>query len=116
MCRLITAIQSKWHYCPRGGRHPKGCSSGERPGSGAESGAWWGRHPGPQPTPVRLVFGENSAVLGALCWCDVIPSAAAERSSHRAFPTNALGEMKKIRKDLFVFAPPCSGTRGFAAC
>src|SRR5450759_4735290 len=45
----------------------------------------------------RLVFGENSAVLGALCWYDALPVAAAAPPSHQAFPTDALGEFEKIR-------------------
>ena len=46
----------------------------------------------------RLIFSENSAVLGALCWCDVLPAAAVEGPSHRAFPTFTA----------FFFAHPCS--------
>src|ERR1019366_6251538 len=84
---------------------PQGCTTGFGRTGGAD-------HRGPQPT---LVFGENSAVLGALCWCDVLPAAAAEGPSHRAFPTNALGEFEKIQIRFF-FAHPCSATRGAAAC
>jgi hypothetical protein len=79
---------------------------GTQPGSGVESGAWRGGPQGPQPTPGRLVFGENSAVREALFWCDVLPSTATVRPSHGGFPTDALGEFEKIRNYGFFFRAP----------
>jgi hypothetical protein len=72
----------------------QGCTTWKRCGFGRMVGRTTGVRSQP---PGRLVFGENSAVLGALCWCDVLSAAAAGRRSPRSFPTDALGELEKFR-------------------